>query len=67
LPKLKRRKLSVLGPENNRKAFVFIDDLNMPKKEEFGSQPPLELIRQLFDHKGWYEMTEFEFKYIVDL
>jgi len=32
-PKLKRRKMGVLGPENNKKALVLIDDLNMPKKE----------------------------------
>jgi len=52
-PKLKRRKMGVLGPENNKKALVLIDDLNMPKKEIFGAQPILELLRQWFDHQGW--------------
>jgi len=45
-PKLKRRKMGVIGPENNKKALIFVDDLNMPKKEIFGAQPVLELLRQ---------------------
>jgi len=52
-PILKRRKLGVFGPENSKKGLINIDDLNMPKKEEFGAQPPLELLRQWFDYKGW--------------
>jgi len=66
-PKLKRRKLGVLGPENNKKALILVDDFNMPKKEMYGAQPALELIRQWFDHNGWYDMAEFEFKQVVDI
>lgn len=32
-----------------------MDDLNMPVKDEFGSQPPLELIRQWIDYGFWYD------------
>jgi len=59
--------MGVLGPENNKKAIVFIDDLNMPKKEIFGAQPVLELLRQWFDHNGWYDMVEKEFKKVIDI
>jgi dynein heavy chain len=41
-----RRAKNKYRPKNaKQKAVCFIDDLNMPRKDTFGSQPPLELIR----------------------
>jgi dynein heavy chain len=45
-------------PKNSKtKAICFIDDLNMPRLDNFGSQPPLELLRQFITYGYWYDRT----------
>lgn len=51
-----RRIQGKFKPKNSKiKAICFIDDLNMPRKDNFGSQPPIELLRQWIDYGFWYD------------
>jgi dynein heavy chain, axonemal len=52
----KRGSKYLLGPKSNPKLIFFIDDLNMPAKEKFGAQPPIEFLRQIIDQKGFYDL-----------
>lgn len=65
--KLVKRTKTKMIPDG-KKMVIFIDDLNMPRKEKFGAQPALELIRQWIDYDGWFDRQQRDlFKYILDV
>ena len=48
----------VYVPIGSKKLLTFMDDFNMPAKDTFGSQPPLELIKQWIDYGFWYDRAK---------
>jgi dynein heavy chain len=67
------------GPMLGKRFLIFIDDFNMPKRETYGAQPPVELMRQMVDTAayappgapgfggGWYDRKTLRWKSIVDV
>ncbi|KEG11834.1 dynein heavy chain [Trypanosoma grayi] len=64
-----RRRASpqIWGAPVNKKFVILIDDVNMPVKEQYGAQPPIEILRQYMDYHGWYDRKTREFFNIVDV
>jgi dynein heavy chain, axonemal len=64
--KMEKRKRGVYGPTSGKQFIIYIDDFNMPQKEEYGAQPPLELVRQALSQDGWYDTKALQFRNIID-
>lgn len=41
------------GPPGSRRLIYFIDDMNMPKVDAYGTVQPHTIIRQHMDYKHW--------------
>ncbi|KAK3741232.1 hypothetical protein RRG08_015591 [Elysia crispata] len=51
----------------NKRIIILIDDLNMPKLDSYGSQPPIELLRQYLDFHGLYDRETMKWKEVQDV
>ena len=66
LETLKKKTRGTIGPPGGKQMVFFIDDVNMPQYDRFGSQPPVELLRQAIGQGGFYDLKKLELKKITN-
>lgn len=67
--KMEKKRKGVYGPALGKEGIIFVDDLNMPMKQRYGAQPPIELLRQWMDYGGWYDINipERDFRKLINV
>ena len=49
---LDKRGKDLYGPPLGKRLLLWLDDMNLPQRDSYGTQQPLALLRQLFDRKA---------------
>ena len=55
------RRNNKLYPPSNKKSICYIDDLNLPKGDQFGCQSVVEMLRQFMELEGWYSVDTLNY------
>jgi dynein heavy chain len=63
---LQKRTGSVFGPPGSFKLVYFVDDLNLPEVDPYGTQSSIALLRQHIDYGHWYDMSKLSMKIVDD-
>ncbi|KAL9650835.1 hypothetical protein ABK040_001885 [Willaertia magna] len=55
------------GPPGRKKLIYFIDDLNMPNPDKYGTQSAVEFLRQHMDYGFWYDRAKMSVKEVSNV
>ncbi|XP_049877279.1 dynein axonemal heavy chain 10 [Pectinophora gossypiella] len=65
---VEKRTKDTFGPPVGKRMLVFIDDMNMPIVDTYGTQQPIALLKLLFERKGFYDRgKDLNWKNIKDV
>ncbi|XP_073442216.1 dynein axonemal heavy chain 10 [Dendrobates tinctorius] len=65
---VEKRTKDTYGPPMGKRLLVFMDDMNMPKVDEYGTQQPIALLKLLLEKGGMYDRgKELNCKFLRDL
>nr|CCA14061.1 PREDICTED: similar to hCG1811879 putative [Albugo laibachii Nc14] len=53
-----KRTGQIYGPAAGKKLFVFVDDLNMPKMDMYGTQQPIALLHYMMNQGAFYDRVK---------
>jgi dynein heavy chain len=59
-----KRSGKTYGPSGGKLVY-FIDDLNLPFVETYGTQTPMALMRQHIDHGSWFDRSDMSLKKLI--
>ncbi|XP_073948975.1 dynein axonemal heavy chain 2-like [Choristoneura fumiferana] len=65
--RLEKRTKGNYVPAGGKKMIAFMDDINMPVRDAYGSQPPLELVRLWHDYGYWFDRNKQWRKNVKDM
>ncbi|XP_028292993.1 dynein heavy chain 10, axonemal [Gouania willdenowi] len=65
---VEKRTKETYGPPVGKRLLIFIDDMNMPKVDSYGTQQPIALLKLLLDRGGIYDRgKDLNYKSLKDL
>ncbi|GAB1860436.1 Dynein heavy chain 10, axonemal [Camponotus japonicus] len=65
---VEKRSREIFGPPPGKKLVVFIDDMNMPIVDTYGTQQPIAFLKLLFERGGFYDRGhDLTWKYMKDI
>ena len=59
---LEKKTGTIFGPPGTKKLIYFIDDLNMPAPDKYGTQSAIAILRQHKDYGGFYDLKTLRMK-----
>lgn len=52
---VEKRTKNIFGPPVGKKLIAFVDDMNMPKVDNYGTQQPIALLKLFVENGGMYD------------